>query len=113
MLANLQNARCTGNMKAMRQFASTIASWFGKLVRQGVKGTWELFDLKTDRTEQYDLAAEHADEVAALAKQWNVWAKDSNVLPKPAAKGKKRKARSGTGRIGNRESGIGNRERVP
>lgn len=64
-----------------------------KLVRQGSAGAWELFDLRADRTEQHDLAADHADEVTALSKQWRAWANSSNVLPKPAAKNKKAKGK--------------------
>jgi arylsulfatase A-like enzyme len=64
-----------------------------KLVRQGIQGNWELFDLKADRTEQQDLAAENADEVASLTKQWQTWARSSNVMPKPDAKVKKPKAK--------------------
>ncbi len=69
-----------------------------KLVRQGIKGEWELFDLATDRTEQHDLAAEHPEEVQALLDQWREWAKRANVFPKPEVgskkkgKGKKKKA---------------------
>tara|TARA_R110002049_G_scaffold285698_4_gene467167 strand:+ start:367677 stop:369344 length:1668 start_codon:yes stop_codon:yes gene_type:complete len=64
-----------------------------KLVRQGVKGKWELFDLKDDRTEQNNLAAQSPDEVVTLRKQWRSWAEQANVLPKPPAK-KKNKAKS-------------------
>jgi arylsulfatase A-like enzyme len=60
-----------------------------KLVRLGTRGPWELFDLKSDRTEQKDLASEHAGEVAAMEKQWRQWARSSNVLPKLAPKAKK------------------------
>lgn len=59
-----------------------------KLVRQGIKGEWELFDLAADRTEQYNLAMSKPDEVQDLAKQWTRWANRSQVLPKPAAKKK-------------------------
>ena len=64
-----------------------------KLVRQGIRGSWELFDLKADRTEQHDLAAENATEVTTLTKQWQAWARSSNVMPKPNAKEKKPKAK--------------------
>lgn len=59
-----------------------------KLVRLGARGNWELFDMKRDRTEQNDLAAEQPDKVATLAKQWRQWAKSANVLPKPPRRGK-------------------------
>ncbi|MEM9187481.1 MAG: arylsulfatase [Planctomycetota bacterium] len=57
-----------------------------KLVRQQGRGQWELFDLKTDRTEQHNLADEHPAEAAALADRWNRWARQANVLPKPPQK---------------------------
>ena len=59
-----------------------------------MRGKWELFDLAADRTEQNDLAAEHPEEVASLRDQWRVWAKDNNVLPKPARQGGKKKSKS-------------------
>ena len=60
-----------------------------KLVRLGLDGDWELFDLHWDRTEQHNLAGSHPDEVEALAKQWREWARSSNVIPRPAPKPKK------------------------
>ncbi len=69
-----------------------------KLVRRGAKGKWELYDLKTDRTEMHNLAASQPERVADMTRQWNAWAKRANVLPSPAKgggakkKGKKAKA---------------------
>ena len=57
-----------------------------KLVRQGMRGQWELFDLAADRTEQRDLSGEFPQEVEALQSQWRRWARQANVLPKPAKK---------------------------
>lgn len=74
---------------------AAIRSEDRKLVRTGSKGRWELFDLKSDRTEQHDLASENADEVASLRNQWRQWARNANVLPKPAPKQKKPQARNG------------------
>lgn len=62
-----------------------------KLVRQGMQGKWELFDLKADRTEQSNLAETQSDEVAKLMAQWRAWAKSANVLPKPNRKPKKKR----------------------
>ncbi len=62
-----------------------------KLVRQGMRGAWELFDLSQDRTEQVDLAQRNPQKVEQLRKQWRDWATTSDVLPKPGKKGKKRK----------------------
>ena len=54
-----------------------------KLVRLGIRGEWELFDLRLDRTEQHDLADDLPDDVERLARQWRSWATSANVLPKP------------------------------
>jgi len=62
-----------------------------KLVRKGINGPWELFDLAADRTEQNDLAEEHPEEVQGMVKQWRTWAQESQVLPRPQ-KGKKKGA---------------------
>jgi arylsulfatase len=57
-----------------------------KLVREGMSGQWELFDLKADRTEQNNLASEFPEEMQSLTAQWKEWAIKSDVLPKPAKK---------------------------
>lgn len=62
-----------------------------KLVRQGGRGEWELFDMESDRTEQHNLAQARPDDVATLTAQWKAWAKRANVLPKPKRKTKKNK----------------------
>jgi len=56
-----------------------------KLVRAGQKGKWELYDLKADRTEMKDLAAENPDEVKTLAAKWDAWADRAQVKPYPMA----------------------------
>lgn len=61
-----------------------------KLVRRGLGGAWELYDLKTDRTESHDLATERPERVVELAAMWKAWAERSQVLPRPEA-GKKKK----------------------
>ncbi|WP_372895169.1 arylsulfatase [Stieleria sp.] len=62
-----------------------------KLVRASIRGPWELFDLKSDRTEQTDLAAESPAEVKTLAAQWRKWAHDVGAMPKPGSKKKRKK----------------------
>ncbi len=42
---------------------------------------WELYDIDTDRSEQHDLAALHADKVRDLAAKWEAYAAGSDVLP--------------------------------
>src|SRR5438270_9439847 len=52
--------------------AVRVGDW--KLVRLGRKGMWELYNLKTDRTELHDLAAAQPDRVKELAATWEAWA---------------------------------------
>jgi arylsulfatase len=59
---------------------------------------WELYDLEADRTELNDLAAKHPERVAAMAAQYEAWAKRTRVVvegagtsaPKAAKKKKKK-----------------------
>ncbi len=44
-------------------------------------GKWELYNLKDDRTELNDLAAEEPKRVAAMKKEWFRLAKDIDRLP--------------------------------
>jgi arylsulfatase len=52
-----------------------------KLVRFQWNGAWELYHLKTDRTEQHNLSAQRPDLVKKLGDLWTAWAQKSNVLP--------------------------------
>jgi arylsulfatase len=64
-----------------------------KLVRMGRNGTWELYDLKDDRTELHNLAGENPEQVTQLAAKWDAWAERAQVKPYPnAAKAKQPKA---------------------
>ncbi|OYV06921.1 MAG: arylsulfatase [Verrucomicrobiales bacterium VVV1] len=54
-----------------------------KLVRKGRKGEWELYDLKTDRTELHDLANQKPEVAKQLAAKWDAWATRAHVLPYP------------------------------
>ncbi len=72
-----------------------------KLVREGAKGVWELFNMRGDRTEQHNLATAQPDDVQRLKQQWQQWAKSANVLPKPPEKeqtDKKPKAKKAKGK---------------
>ncbi len=62
-----------------------------KLVRLGGKGAWELYDLKSDRTEQNDLAAEKSRLAAELRNAWLAWADRGHVAPDGLPKKKKSK----------------------
>lgn len=55
-----------------------------KLVREGSGGSWELFNLNGDRTEQRDLADSRPELVQQMASQWKDWARRVNALPKPS-----------------------------
>lgn len=71
-----------------------------KLTRLGGDGPWELYELKSDRTESRDLAASHPEKVAELSGLWLAWAKrvgaKEDGLPKKRSNGtsKRRKKNS-------------------
>jgi arylsulfatase A-like enzyme len=54
-----------------------------KLVRLGMHGKWELYDVKRDRTELHNLAGGNPGLVQRLAAQWQAWALRTHVLPAP------------------------------
>jgi arylsulfatase len=60
-----------------------------KLVRLGRKGPWELYDMKTDRTELHDLSSTLPDKAADLAAKWEAWADRVHVRPYPDTEKKK------------------------
>lgn len=64
-----------------------------KLVRNGRDGAWELYDVKADRTEQHDLAAQQPEKAGALAAKWQAWAERAQVIPYPEPGKAKRKAK--------------------
>lgn len=65
-----------------------------KLVRQGRNSPWELYDMRSDRTELHDLAAEQPEKVQELAALWEAWAERAHVKPYPASgEGKKGKGK--------------------
>ena len=45
-------------------------------------GPWELYDMDADRTELHDLAAEHPERVADMARQYDAWAVRCGVIPR-------------------------------
>jgi arylsulfatase len=73
--------------------AVRVGDW--KLVRMGRSGPWELYNLKTDRTELHDLAAAEPARAAELAAKWEAWASRANVKPYPAADGPQKKGKKG------------------
>ncbi|HEY5480062.1 MAG TPA: arylsulfatase, partial [Verrucomicrobiae bacterium] len=62
--------------------AIRVGDW--KLVRFGRNGSWELYNLKADRTELHDLAADEPERAKELAAKWDAWAGRTNVKPYPA-----------------------------
>ena len=64
-----------------------------KLVRLGRNGAWELYNLKTDRTELHDLAQSQPEKAKELAALWRTWAERAHVLPAPGAEGGKKKVK--------------------
>ena len=61
--------------------AVRVGDW--KLVRVGREGAWELYNLKTDRTELHDLAAQEPARAKELAAKWEAWAVRAHVKPYP------------------------------
>ena len=64
--------------------AVRVGDW--KLVRLGRDGAWELYNLKTDRTELHDLAAQELARAKELAAKWEAWAVRAHVKPYPSEK---------------------------
>jgi arylsulfatase A-like enzyme len=58
--------------------AVRMGQW--KLVSK-YKQQWELYDLKTDRTEMHNLIKEKPELAKKLSDRWMAWAKRANVLP--------------------------------
>jgi arylsulfatase A-like enzyme len=71
--------------------AIRVADW--KLVRLGRNGAWELYDLKADRTELYNLASQEPARVKELAAKWEAWADRANVKPYPPEAATKKKGK--------------------
>jgi arylsulfatase len=44
-------------------------------------GPWELYNLKTDKTERVNLALKFPEKVKELETAWNKWASENNVFP--------------------------------
>ncbi len=52
-----------------------------KLVSQKPLNKWELYNIKTDRSEMNDLSAQYPDKVNAMAAMYDVWAARAGVIP--------------------------------
>jgi arylsulfatase len=64
-----------------------------KLVRQGRTGPWELYNLKSDRTELHNLANAQPEKAQELANQWEAWAERAHVKPYPIEGKAKKKSK--------------------
>ena len=53
-----------------------------KLVMDNNLKEWELYDLKEDRTETKDLAADYPERVEEMKENWQSWAEAVDVFPK-------------------------------
>lgn len=71
--------------------AVRVGDW--KLVRFGRGGAWELYNLKTDRTELHNLAASDPARAAELKAKWDAWAQRAHVTPEPGTDGGQAKAK--------------------
>ena len=58
--------------------AVRVGDW--KLVGS-FRGEWELYDLRTDRSELNNLAAQQPAKVKELAAAWQTWADQVGVVP--------------------------------
>ncbi|GGO85363.1 arylsulfatase [Marinobacterium nitratireducens] len=53
------------------------------------KGEWELFNLKKDPTERYDISQENPKKLAEMLNEWNSYVKENGVFPSDPDKIKK------------------------
>lgn len=51
--------------------------------RTPTKPEWELYNIDSDRCETKNVAAEHPDIMARLAKEWDTWAIETHVIDSP------------------------------
>jgi len=54
-----------------------------KLVRLGREGSWELYNMKEDRTELRDLSGKETKRAKEMAEKWDAWAERTHVKPYP------------------------------
>ena len=61
---------------------SAIRKGDWKACKEVVKTDWELYDLRTDRVEQINVAKNNPELVKELNDKWYKWANSHQVLPK-------------------------------
>lgn len=85
LVASFKNSSSTGHNTLFNEhFGARYArkdDW--KLVSFTKDTTWHLYNLKNDRSELIDLAAQNPDKVKELSKLWQNWAMTNQVFPKP------------------------------
>ncbi|MEM1135884.1 MAG: arylsulfatase [Bacteroidota bacterium] len=67
--------------KAVRQGDWKLVAAY-KVLGEGILNEWELYNLKTDPIEQHNLAKQHPDKVAELARLYDNWADKVQALDK-------------------------------
>ncbi|MDP9317988.1 MAG: arylsulfatase [Actinomycetota bacterium] len=65
------------------EFAGHRAARHGryKIVSDEPSGPWQLYDMVDDRTETFDLAAQHTDVVSEMDGAWQAWKQRVGVVP--------------------------------
>lgn len=70
-----------GNKAIRKGKWKLVMEYTGEWNRKGALiGTWELYNMETDRTETKNLADQYPDLVQELEKEWNVWADKCGVI---------------------------------
>lgn len=70
----------------LRNRAVRAGDW--KLVAKGLKGPWELYNMKEDRTEMNNLVEKYPEKAEELMNAWEEWAVRAYVKPFPESKRK-------------------------
>ena len=92
----------------MENRAMRTGDW--KLVAKGKDGPWELYNIKTDRGEAHDLAAEQPEKVRALAALWQQREDEYRKLAGPLDQGKKGQKKAGKNAGKNAKAGKGGKK---
>lgn len=62
--------------------ASFVRAGDWKMVKLSNDSIWHLYNIKNDKTELNDVAAQNPDKIKELAAKWQAWANENHVLPK-------------------------------
>jgi len=64
-------------------FNNCYARWNKwKAVKDEASDKWELYDIKNDRTERFDISRKHPEILNNMIDKWNKWANDNFIYPK-------------------------------